>query len=208
MSGRAAFEGGSWRAGESGGQARVIVQPNNPEGRFWDEDDTKGPGPQVVDESFCDIAPERSLISAARIPGRLVLKSFGKFWGLAGLRLGFAIGDPVLIDRLRNMLGPWPVSGPAIRIGTEALGDRAWADATRARLHCDAGRLDRLMGAAGNRPVGGTSLFRLYDTDAADLFDQLANAKILTRVFPYSDRWLRLGLPRIEADWSRLEAAL
>jgi cobalamin biosynthetic protein CobC len=200
-----AFRAAGWRVAEDGA-ARVIVHPNNPDGRLW-------PAPAadaaltVIDESFCDAMPAASLIALAARPGVLVLKSFGKFWGLAGLRLGFAIGDPALVGRLRRMLGPWPVSGPALAIGAAALADDAWAAATRVRLAADAARLDRLL-APHARPVGGTPLFRLYATPAAAaLHERLARRHILTRVFPYDPAWIRLGLPG-PADWARLEASL
>ena len=139
----------------------------------------------------------------------MVLKGLGKFWGLAGLRLGFAIGDPALIDRLATLLGPWPVSGPALAIGTTALRDTAWATATRARLATDAARLDALIAAAGARPAGGTALYRLVSApDAARWQARLARHRIWTRRFPYSTTWLRLGLPGPEAEWTRLATAL
>ncbi|MDA7475148.1 aminotransferase class I/II-fold pyridoxal phosphate-dependent enzyme, partial [Planktomarina temperata] len=131
-----------------------------------------------------------------------------KFWGLAGLRLGFAIGDPELIDTLRQRLGPWPVSGIALKIGAAALGDTTWAEQTRARLTEDAERLDRLMRRQNARPMGACALFRTYEVaDARQLQHHLAQHKIWTRVFPYSPTWIRLGLPP-QAQWARLEAAL
>jgi cobalamin biosynthetic protein CobC len=201
-----AFRAAGWRLVDGAAEAAVVVHPNNPDGRFHDL-------PQamfaVIDESFCDIAPERSLMGHAARPGVVVLKSFGKFWGLAGLRLGFAIGDPELVAGLSRLLGPWPVSGPALFVGTSALRDHAWADATRARLTADAARLDGLMARAGAGLVGGTPLFRLYDVGAAqDWQHRLAARQIWTRIFPYSDRWLRLGLPGAEAHWARLAEAL
>ncbi len=161
----------------------------------------------IVDESFCDVTPDASLIAATARPGRVLLKSFGKFWGLAGLRLGFAIGHPDTLAPLRDAMGPWAVSGPALRVGTRALNDPGWAAQARTRLGTDAARLDRLLTPHATL-VGGTSLFRLYDTpDASSLHDRLARARILTRVFPYSSRWIRLGLPA-PARWPQLESAL
>ena len=193
--------------------ARVAVHPNNPDGRLWTGaaacDGLVPGGLLVIDESFADICPQASLIDLALRPGTIILKSFGKFWGLAGVRLGFAIGDPVLIARLQGMLGPWPVSGPALTIGTAALRDTLWAVATRDRLARDAVRLDGLMAAAGAALVGGTDLFRLYDTpDALAWQNRLAARHIWSRVFPYSASWLRLGLPGSPEGWARLEAAL
>ena len=187
--------------------ARVIVHPNNPTGHFYGADDLGAPL-TVIDESFCDIAPTRSLVAHATRPGHIVLKSFGKFWGLAGLRLGFAIGAEPLIGQLQEMLGPWPVSGPALAIGARALGDQTWAEATRDRLSTDAARLDALMLRAGAEVAGGTSLFRLYRLDHAQHWqDRLASHRILGRVFPYADDLIRLGLPTPEG-WAQLESAL
>lgn len=203
----AAFTAHGWQVMEQGGTAQVAVHPNNPDGRLWRAADLARPGAAltVIDESFCDIAPEASLIALADRPGVIVLKSFGKFWGLAGLRLGFAIGDRALLARLAEWLGPWPVSGPALAIGAAALRDAEWADTTRARLRADAARLDTLMAKAGVACIGGTPLFRLYDTDDAGQWQaRLAGRRIWSRTFPYAPRWLRLGLPG-PAGWVRLE---
>ncbi len=204
----AAFTAQGWTVHETGpAEARVIVHPNNPDGRIWQETDVDALL-TVIDESFCDVTPDASLIHLAERPGIVVLKSFGKFWGLAGLRLGFAIGHPDLIARLNDLTGPWAVSGPALRIGTQALRDVKWADETRMRLANDATRLDQLVTAKGARLIGGTSLFRLYDVDDATAWqDRLARAHIWSRIFPYSRTFLRLGLPPADG-WARLEAAL
>ena len=204
-----AFAAAGWEVSEARmGAASVLVHPNNPDGRLWLASDVTT-DLCIIDESFCDVMPGHSLIACAARPGVIVLKSFGKFWGLAGLRLGFAAGDPALIARLAQMLGPWPVSGPALRLGARALADRPWADAARARLAGDAARLDSLMTSAGAKALGGTSLFRLYDTDDATRWQHsLARQQIWTRIFPYSARWLRLGLPGCDADWAWLETAL
>ena len=205
----AAFAAAGWHTAHSPetAYAQVIVQPNNPDGRIFTAKDLNAPL-RIIDESFCDVMPDASLITQTTTPGTLVLKSFGKFWGLAGLRLGFVIGDPVLVSQLEQMLGPWPVSGPALSIGARALCDPEWAIQTRLRLTADAARLDRLMQAAGVPLLGGTTLFRLYNvTDAAAWQDKLARHRIWSRMFPYSTGWLRLGLPAPD-QWDRLEAAL
>ena len=207
----AAFAHHGWSVQTTGpAQAQVVVHPNNPDGRAWMHNNlpVSGAGLTVIDESFCDVMPEGSCIAAASLPGTLILKSFGKFWGLAGLRLGFAIGDPELIATLRERLGPWAVSGPALQIGTAALSDEKWAEKTRASLARDAEHLDRLMQAAGARTLGGTTLFRLYEvSDALEWQNKLAKHQIWTRVFPYNSQWLRLGLPP-QDQWHRLEDAL
>ncbi|SFR31825.1 L-threonine O-3-phosphate decarboxylase [Yoonia tamlensis] len=201
----AAFQAAGWGM-TAPHDAMVAVHPNNPDGYEWVAQDLNAPI-TIIDESFGDVAPEKSLIHLADRPGAVVLKSFGKFWGLAGLRLGFAIGDPAIIARLTDILGPWQVSGPALTIGAEALSDPAWADETRARLAVDAARLDQLMQGHGAAVVGGTSLFRLYKvTDAKAAQHQFAQHKIWSRTFPYAPDWLRLGLPAPDR-WAQLEAA-
>lgn len=200
----AAFHSAGWTVQDTGGDAQIAVHPNNPDGRLWQAGDLSAPL-RVIDESFCDTTPEASLIAQATRPGTVILKSFGKFWGLAGLRLGFAIGDPTVIDRLRDALGPWPVPGPALAIGTAALNDTGWARQTRETLAKEAARLDQIMTARNATVIGGTPLFRLYQVDnAARWHDDFARQKILTRVFPYASNWLRLGLPGA-AHWDRLD---
>ncbi|MEO0485359.1 MAG: threonine-phosphate decarboxylase [Pseudomonadota bacterium] len=187
----------------------VYVHPNNPDGRRWD--DAPGGTLTIIDESFCDVMPEASQIARTATPGTVVLKSFGKFWGLAGLRLGFAIAHPETLSTqptLTDRLGPWAVSGVAQAVGTAALEDHAWAAATRDTLAAEATKLDRLMAAAGAKALGGTTLFRLYDTaDASAAQEHLAQHHIWSRIFPYSSTWLRLGLPP-QDRWPQLETAL
>ncbi len=204
----AAFRASGWTV-ETEGNApvRVLVHPNNPDGKLWEPTDF-GDELTIIDESFCDICPDRSLVDLAGRENVIILKSFGKFWGLAGLRLGFAIGADATMSRLQDMLGPWAVSGPGLHVGALALEDRDWADATRARLQADATQLDDLMQPAGARIIGGTDLFRLYQVDsAAQWQDRLAQNHIWSRIFPYSDRWLRMGLPDPDG-WGRLQDAL
>lgn len=210
----AAFQNAGWQiidqpdnASMPRPDAQVIVHPNNPTGHLHDPARLTAPL-CVIDESFADVTPGHSLIALTEKPGRLVLKSFGKFWGLAGLRLGFVMGAPDLVDQIAQRLGPWPVSGPALAIGARALADTEWARTTRAQLAHDADRLDTLMLRTGATLTGGTSLFRLYDhPDAAQLHSHLARHHIWTRRFPWSDTAIRLGLPA-PADWDRLRLAL
>ncbi|MEL7257469.1 MAG: threonine-phosphate decarboxylase [Pseudomonadota bacterium] len=200
----AAFTAHGWEIGPQAPYARVLVHPNNPTGQFYGAEDLTSPI-TVIDESFCDIAPEQSLLSNCHQPGHIVLKSFGKFWGLAGLRLGFVIGHPETLAPLSELLGPWPVSGPALEIGARALEDHNWATETRARLAQDAKRLDTTVGWP---LVGGTDLFRTYEVpDAAALQDKLAQNHVWSRIFPYSKTWIRLGLPAPH-EWDRLEDTL
>jgi len=196
-----------------GADLAVVVNPNNPDGCSHAGEDllrlAARVGSLVVDESFADTRPDLSLAPKAGQERLIVLRSFGKFYGLAGVRLGFILGSQADIATLAEMAGPWPVSGPAIAIGTSALSDRSWAEATVARLRMDAARLDALAQSTGWKLLGGTELFRLYATpNAAAARDKLARHQIWTRMFPYSDRWLRLGLPGQPAEWDRLAAAL
>jgi len=216
----AALRGAGWHVVEvttlaalEGADLAVVVNPNNPDGRGHAPEDllrlTARVGRLVVDESFADARPDLSLAAKAGQERLIVLRSFGKFYGLAGVRLGFILGSDADIATLTEIAGPWPVSGPAIAIGEAALSDHGWAEATIARLHTEAARLDVLVQSAGWKFLGGTELFRLYDTpDATAARDRLAQHQIWTRMFPYSDRWLRLGLPGRPAEWDRLAAAL
>ncbi|KRB41971.1 threonine-phosphate decarboxylase CobD [Phenylobacterium sp. Root700] len=187
-------------------EAVVMVNPNNPDGARHDDLE---PGDRwlIVDESFVETAPELSV--AARAGHRLiVLRSFGKFYGLAGVRLGFVIAEPGLAARIGAQFGDWPVSAEAIAAGTAAYADSAWREAAAARLTKDAARLDAMLTRAGFDILGGTSLFRLAATpDAARRFTALARGGVLTRPFPDQPTWLRFGLPKPK-DWPRLQAAL
>lgn len=196
----------------SGADLAVIVNPNNPDGREWSPDRLRHLAGQVdwliVDESFADPRPDLTLTRDLPV-NTLVLRSFGKFWGLAGLRLGFVIARPDLLARCAACLPPWSISGPALRIGARAMADRAWADDAIV-YHAEAGlRLDHLASRAGWRPLGGTHLFRLYDSlDARAAQDLLARHHVWSRRFPYSDRWLRLGIPGNRHEWDRITRIL
>jgi cobalamin biosynthetic protein CobC len=193
----------------------VVVNPNNPDGRIIPPDTLAGVasrlaasgGLLVVDEAFADFAPEASVIPHLP-PATIVLRSFGKTYGLAGLRLGFAIAAPDLVGRLAGRLGPWAVPGPAIHVGRAALSDPAWLAAARADRERDAARLDALLSPLGT-VAGGTALFRLLETPrAAGLFDRLGQHGIHVRRFAARPDRLRFGLPPDEAAWRRLASAL
>jgi cobalamin biosynthetic protein CobC len=199
----------------AGADLAVVVNPNNPDGRRWAPDvlaDLAGcVGRLVVDESFADADPGLSLAPALGALGErvVILRSFGKFYGLAGVRLGFALVGPETVGRLRALAGPWAVGGPAIAIGTAAYADTAWQADTTARLHADAARLSALLLEAGWPTVGATALFVTVETgDARVAQARLARARIWTRAFPYNAGWLRLGLPGSPEEWDRLGAAL
>lgn len=197
----------------AGADLAVIVNPNNPDGNGIETGAVLRLADQVryliVDESFVDARPGRSMAPLLGRPGLLVLRSFGKFYGLAGLRLGFVLGHPDDLAVLSDLSGPWSVSGPALVVGSAALADTEWQRATIAQLAGDAERLDQLAVAAGWQLVGGTELFRTYATPSAvEAQRMLARHHIWSRVFPYSATWMRLGLPGSEREWARLQLAL
>lgn len=200
-------------AGCAGADLAVVVSPNNPDGRTWTAAEllslSEQVGLLVIDESFADSEDNPSFTSYINKDAQniVIMRSFGKFYGLAGLRLGFAISTGALADRLAENAGPWPVSGPAIEIATRAFRDVEWQDVARRRLQEDAARLDALARGAGWRMVGGTGLFRTYETpDARQAQGHLARHHIWSRIFSYSETWIRLGLPRPTA-WTQLENA-
>jgi cobalamin biosynthesis protein CobC len=196
----------------------IIANPNNPDGRLFARSDLltlaaelqgRG-GLLVIDEAFMDVGPPGSSL-APDVDGAniVVLRSFGKFFGLAGMRLGFALAPPPLARKIAATLGPWAVSGPAVAVGMKALADTAWTERTRARLDMAAQRLDAILADLALPLVGGTSLFRLVQTPAANaLFQHLGEAGIWVRAFAENPKWLRFGLPGNEAAWKRLKAAL
>lgn len=184
----------------------IAVNPNNPDGRDHLISNVRAHARRlcVVDEAFRDGADE---LSALRTPDErtIVLRSFGKFYGLAGIRLGFAIGPPSLLTPLRTMIEPWGVSGPALRIGAIALADRAWRDRMRRTLGHEAERLAAVLEGCGLAIVGRTNLFvTISHADAAGIYERLINARILVRVFDYAPTWLRFGLPANDEAHDRL----
>ena len=203
----------STEAMEAGGGTLLLANPNNPDGRLLSADGLRhrmGQGETlVIDEAFADAAEGVSLLGGPVGERLVVLRSFGKFFGLAGVRLGFVVASPARIAPLRRRLGSWPVSAAAIAIGTAAYRDTDWMVATRAALVKEAARLDALLRAHGLEPQGDCPLFRLVKLDGAGaLFDRLARRGILTRPFAYAPDWLRIGLPADDAAYARLDAAL
>jgi cobalamin biosynthetic protein CobC len=195
----------------AGAALATVVNPNNPDGRLLPcaalRDIAARTGLLVVDEAFADVAPEGTSMVPHTSESLVVLRSFGKFHGLGGLRLGFAIAGPALTSRLRARLGPWAVSGPAIAIGRAALADDAWAAAVRARLDHAAHALDAVLAARGLHVLGGTSLFRFVAAPPGTA-ERLAQAGILVRGFVERPDRLRIGIPPDAAARARLAAAL
>jgi cobalamin biosynthetic protein CobC len=195
----------------------IVVNPNNPDGRITPRADllelhrrlARRGGVLIVDEAFADFDGESESLAPVLPASAVVLRSFGKSFGLAGLRLGFAVASAEIAQPLRAALGEWPVSGPAIAIGTRALADLAWTEAMRDRLGAESARLDGLLEGNGWRILGGTRLFRLAaKADARASFERLMAAGILARPFADAPDWLRFGIPGDESAWRRLAGAL
>lgn len=195
----------------------VVVNPNNPDGRVLSYAELAGfaevwsaTGRRlIVDEAFAEIAEGGSLLAMTELPaGVVVLRSLGKFFGLAGLRVGFVVVAKPDASTWTDVLGDWPVSGPACQIAALALRDRDWIATTKARLAVDRRRLDDTLERASFRVLGGTDLFGLFEApDASDWLDHFARAGILVRAFARAPRHYRIGLPADEAAWQRLELA-
>jgi cobalamin biosynthetic protein CobC len=195
----------------------IVVNPDNPTGRVIPVSVlgtvatalARTNGLLIVDEAFIDVLPETASIASDPPPATILLRSFGKTYGLAGLRLGFAIAEIPFATRIRAEFGPWAVSGPALRIGEAALSDPRWLAETTARLRSDQQRLDAVLEAAGFTVLGGTPLFRLArHVEAAKLTERLGRHGINVRSFPREPQWLRFGLPADRLAWDRLSAAL
>lgn len=202
--------------GPGGLDCLVVINPNNPTGQRWHAERllawhahlaARG-GWLVVDEAFMDPTPERSLLAHVGRPGLVVLRSLGKFFGLAGARVGFLFADERLLAAAAHRLGPWTLSGPSRWAASRALADRAWQRAAIDDLRAASDRLACLLGERGLQPAGGTWLFQWMRTpDAQRIHEALARRAVLTRRFSEPDS-LRFGLPGTEAEWERLAWAL
>jgi cobalamin biosynthetic protein CobC len=198
----------------------VVVNPNNPTGLMlsaeqllkWHARLAQRGGWLVVDEAFMDNTPGLSLAEHSDLPGLIVLRSFGKFFGLAGVRLGFVLAEPRLLKLLRNEIGPWAVSGPTRIIGEACLSDTDGHQAQRQRTEQASERLAQLLARHGLKPQGGCALFqRVITPRAAQLYEFIALRGILLRLFVSDDPLkcsLRFGLPREETQWQRLDTVL
>jgi len=194
----------------------IVVQPNNPTGHTWPRQTlldwqrrlARRGGWLVVDEAFIDATPEASLLPLAPLEGLVVLRSLGKFFGLAGLRVGFVCAWPELLSRIECALGPWGIAHPARWVATRALGDRAWQARMRRALQARSQRLSGLLLAYGLSPSGGTALFQWVETAQARPWQTaLARQGVLVRAFDTPPS-LRFGVPATEAQWQQLHSAL
>lgn len=194
----------------------VLCQPNNPTGECFPTDSlldyhsrlsARG-GWLVIDEAFIDPSPNDSLARYTDREGLIVLRSLGKFFGLAGARVGFVLAAQRLLKILDDWLGPWCVAGPSRAIARGALADVGWQAATRQRLRSDRARLVELLDRNELPPRGGCDLFQWVTTRQAEWIQAaLAGEGILVRRFE-SPAALRFGLPATASDWHRLEHVL
>jgi cobalamin biosynthetic protein CobC len=193
-----------------------LTTPNNPTGWLpeprqlhdWHERLAARGAWLLLDETFLDVTPERSLIPRIGMPGLIILRSIGKFFGLAGARAGFVFAWPALLQALKTEIGPWTLAGPTRLAVRLALQDRDWQNTTRARLPHDSARLAALLTQYGLAPEGGSAFFQwLRHADAADIHAQLARQGVLARLFAEPSS-LRFGLPQNEAAWAKLAQAL
>ena len=197
----------------------VLCNPNNPTGALvapqdllrWARQLDKRGGWLVVDEAFGDTMHAASVAAHAGLTGMrglIVLRSVGKFFGLAGLRLGFVAACADRLAELADWLGPWTISGPAQQIGTQALNDRPWQDATLARLLEEGRRLHGLLAKHGIE-ASGSALFQWWPESRAQAFQEaMAREGLWVRRFTQGAGGIRIGLPPDETGWQRLERAL
>ena len=192
----------------------LLANPNNPDGVYRSPKhlarlaaaQARAGGWLILDEAFADAMPEPGFDGDEQV---VVLRSFGKFFGLAGVRLGFVIAAPDVLVRLRDLLGDWPVSAHAIAWGSAAYADRTWIEATRTALVERARVMDAVLARHGLMARGACPLFRVVETpDAAVIFHRLAAAGILVRPFADAPNRLRFGVPAATADLERLDEAL
>ncbi len=196
----------------------IVVNPNNPTGDVLAPDTLleiahrqyKKGGLLIVDGAFLDCTPSLDLSHhVGETEGLIVLRSFGKFFGLAGIRLGFVLAQGKLAERLKDGIGPWAVNGPALEIGRKAMRDVKWIQRTRQELAKSAQRLDQLLEGAGLEVAGGTSLFRFcHHQEAATVYRKLAQNGVLVRPFANLPDKLRFGLPGNESQWQKIQLIL
>jgi len=183
----------------------IVVNPNNPNGKNYQIKDliflSKKVHLLIIDESFVEASETLSIISYInkKTNNIIVIKSFGKLYGLAGLRLGFVFSGENLIYKFKKVFSFWPVSKLSIKIASKAIRDKKWMTSTQKKLKKKANILDEMMKTIDFELIGGTNLYRLYSTPNSVLSQRfLAKKFIWSRIFSYSKKWLRLGIPSDE----------
>ncbi len=194
----------------------LLINPNNPTGCYferqqllvWRQQLARRGGWLIIDEAFIDCTPQHSLAPETGLPGLIVLRSLGKFFGLAGIRVGFVLAESTLLQQLHEQLGPWTVSNPSRWAASQALRDQPWQQQAHQKLPQQAQQLAQLLQSVGLTPTGSTALFHWITTpEAAEIHHRLAEQGVLTRHFcePSS---LRFGLPANQTGLQQLEVAL
>ncbi|MEM9170742.1 MAG: threonine-phosphate decarboxylase CobD [Pseudomonadota bacterium] len=200
-----------------GADAVVVCNPNNPDGRIFAVEEIERArarlaargGWLIVDEAYADLRPEHSIARRGGADGLITLRSFGKFYGLAGVRLGALLAPAPIRTRMAERLGVWAASGPALEIGARAYADNDWRARMRRRLAAERARRDETLARAGAPAIGGTDLFRFVEVDDAyAVWETLARRGVYTRRFAWTRRHLRVGLPPDEEAYARFAAAL
>ena len=193
----------------------LLCNPNNPTGvRYskeqlltWHQQLASRSGWLIIDEAFIDATPEESLSSQTHLSGLFVLRSLGKFFALAGTRVGFLLGQKNTLSDAEEMLGPWPISGASRYIARHALQNHVWQSATRKRLQESSQQLQSMLQQYGLSPHGGTDLFQyLSHSQANAIHDALAKRGVWVRLFKDISA-LRFGLP-VNNQWNKLEKVL
>ena len=187
----------------------IIVNPNNPTGKVIAEeildDLSKKVRILIIDESFKTFSSRR----IQKFENVIQINSLGKFFGLAGVRLGFVSGPSDFIKSVRRMLGPWPISSIAAEIGTIALNDNTWISEMEKILLEGSNVLHKACSTKNWKLVGKTNLFHTYATSSSlEVEKQFAAHYIWIRTFDYSETWVRLGIPTSKYEWTRVRQAL
>ncbi|MCW8329132.1 aminotransferase class I/II-fold pyridoxal phosphate-dependent enzyme [Photobacterium sp. SDRW27] len=195
----------------------LVINPNNPTGKLSRKEEltdlyvdlAKRKATLIIDEAFIDCTPNESMLSPNKDMGNLVvLRSVGKFFGLAGARVGFVFAEQAIKDSLSNLIGPWTVTGPSRSVVKQALSDSAWQSSARVLIHNNSIRLSRLIAERLTARTSGTDLFiTAFLYDATFCYDFLCREKVLTRLCDEKNA-LRFGLPADEKQWQHLAVAL
>ena len=204
----------------------LIIRPNNPSAAFFTIEQVKQvevllqqkyPNKHllILDEAFIDLYPQASFIRHPPGPRTVVLRSVGKFFGLAGIRLGFVCAQPALLQRLQAKLGQWLINGPSVGIGQQLFQDKPWAQQQRLRIRQQNKQLQQCLLQAGlPAPLHSAGLFTSVFGEPEkflQIFIQLAKAGVLVRYFPHpTQACLRFGLPgqHQQACFTRIKGLL
>ncbi len=198
-----------------------VVSPNNPTGAVASREafrrlvETLPRTLVLLDQAYVDFCdPEYDLTSVAlEYPNAIVVRTLSKAWGAAGLRVGYAFGDPRVVDWLRRIGLPFPVSTPSQALAAAMLADKDSPGGERiAAIRRQRDDLTRLLNDLGAEvlPSQGSFVFARC-ADAPRVWTALHALGIAIRAFhgrPDVEGWLRITLPGDEVNFSRLTHAL